>query len=641
MQIVAYGTQDIYLTGNPLITYFKSVYRRHTNFAIETVEANFTRTPNFGEECTAVIQRNGDLLSKAYLQVILPDITEKQLADFDVNEQGISGPNRRYTRWIDNIGHFIIKTVDIDIGGQIIDRHYGDWLEIWAQLSVPSGQMKKYREMIGQDPKNIFGQNTGLQADVFSTTKYPTGNAEFPSYSKIRQSLIPGREIYVPLQFWFCRDYGLALPLIALQHHEVKLHFKFRPVDDLIMTYQGDQENPSWVNGKEDFNDKVSLSNSVLDVSLWLDYIYLDMDERRKFAQVSHEYLIEILQYNEDTINSGTETEHRNTSLDLFFDHPTKELVWVLKGFEGNKQWSNYTNTALNHEPPFSNVSFSNNEVSHGLTGLPAGDLYFYDIDIGYIGNNRADGTQLTVVDYSTWMSAMEDNLIYFNIQDNTTFKVGDIVVINNGNVNTNLPLIVTTIDNGEPVQFKLIEKDLYDDTQYTQVSKIDRLGSTVNIDSSGNYSSISANSLSSIMTYQDLINYSSYNSVRPYNYMGLAQNPVKSAKLMLNQYDRFESKPGSYFNWYQCLKHHTGIPESPGINVYSFAIKPEEHQPSGSCNFSRIDKIRLVLEIGGLYNGGAYGQELPEGQPLKIKVFAHSYNVLRIMSGMGGLAYH
>lgn len=650
MQLVAYGAQDIYLTGNPLITYFKSVYRRHTNFAVETIENTFEQTVTFGTKASALIARSGDLLSSIYLQVTLPDLTEKALADFGLTDDGYTMPNRRYTRWIDNIGHFLIKSAEVEIGGQLIDRHYGDWLEIWAQLTVPASKQKGYRQMIGQDPKNAFGQNTGLQADIFRTsnesvTTAPTG---FPSYTRTSANVLVGREIYIPLQFWFCRDYGLALPLVSLQHHEVKINIEFSRSDEVIMTYEGDSAtNNTWATSVTDHSRLVD--HEALTVSLWIDYIYLDTDERRKFAQVAHEYLIEQLQYNYYTVKSGLDTTPKVNTVNLFFDHPVKELVWVVKGFESNKEWSNYTNTQINATPPFISTAIDQQEDEDalpnvpqtGLSGLPSGPIEeaYLDIDLKYqtfLSGTISSGTTLTVTDDE---DATTNTIIYFSVQDNTRFSTGDLVIINDGDTDNNLPLLVTAIDsNSHPSTFRLMAAT--GTTLLTNIYRVDRVGASVTETGASGIVDMELNGLDSVVTYHDLIDFCSFDGVRPYNQNGLAQNPVQYAKIRFNNHDRFDRKPGSYFNLYQCKKHHTAIPYSPGINVYSFAFKPEEHQPSGACNFSRIDNAKLILWIGGIYNGGSTGTQRETNQTLTVKVYAKNYNILRIMSGMAGLAY-
>jgi hypothetical protein len=415
MQLVAYGAQDVYLTGNPQITFFKVVYRRHTNFACEAIEQTFTGTADFGRKVTALISRSGDLINKCYLQVTLPEL----------NAQSGS------YRWVDHVGHHLIKQVEVDIGGQRIDRQYGDWLQIWSELTTSSG----HRHFLGHGYDDMIGQ----------------GDADYET--SLQCSVHQGFEqtLFVPLQFWFCRNVGLSLPLIALQYHEVKINLEFRPYSELLIT------------DAADFVDTPKLVSA----SLWVDYIYLDTEERRRFAQVSHEYLIEQLQFTgEEAITPNTTT----AKLKLSFNHPVKELIWVAQDnthIEAN-QWSNYTDTEAD---PLANCNDPSTPTNRAL-------------------------------------------------------------------------------------------------------------------------------------------------------------NPVATAKLQLNGQDRFYTRGGRYFNLVQPYQHHTNIPESPGINVYSFALKPEDHQPSGSANFSRIDNATLNLGL------------IPSNDGYKVRVYGVNYNVLRVMSGMGGTAY-
>jgi hypothetical protein len=344
LQLVAYGAQDVYLTGNPQITFFKVVYRRHTNFSIESIQQTFNGTPGIGKRVTCQISRNGDLVHKLY--VVFTNPSDDHLTD----------------------GRDCIAKVEVEIGGQLIDRQYGDWMKIWNELTLPAGKESGYNEMIKA-----------------------TSNID----------PIPNTKAYVPLEFWFCRNIGLALPLIALQYHEVKINIEFS-------------------------------STGFSDATLWADYIFLDTDERRRFAQLSHEYLIEQVQF-----TGGESINSSNLSAKLSFNHPVKELIWQEK-----------------------------NNITLGKT------------------------------------------------------------------------------------------------------------------------------------------------------------------KLMLNGNDRFAERDTKYFTHVQPYQHHTNIPDSDcNINVYSFALKPEEHQPSGTLNMSRIDTAQLKISDISQATG-------------EVKIYAHSYNVLRILSGMGGLAY-
>ena len=434
MQLVAYGAQDIYLTGNPMITYFKVVYRRHTNFAMESIEQTFNGNPGFGQRVSALISRNGDLVSGLTLELNLPARTGTG-------------------RWIDRVGHYALQDVSVEIGGQQIDKHYGDWLEIWSQLSVPAGKQSGYGFLVGQDATDSLGQATGHQARG-------TGGE---------------RKLFIPLQFWFCRNVGLALPLIALQYHEVKVNVTFAQRANLCTAGAG-------------FG--AGAAGDLSQVSLWADYIYLDTDERRRFAQVSHEYLIEQLQFSGDQSVTASGANPSEQSFNLHFNHPVKELVWVQRSSAAGNPLPNYTNV---------DQTRANMEVA------PVTNL------------NNVDGAAVTIAAMSTGKS-----------------------------------------------------------------------------------------------------------SVTPTG----GRNPLNTAKLRLNGHDRFASREEGYFNKVQTLAHHSNVPASPGVNVYSFALKPEDHQPSGTCNFSRIDNAQLCITPIANVSAGV------------LKVFATNYNVLRIMSGMGGLAY-
>ena len=397
MQLVAYGAQDIYLTGNPQITFFKVVYRRHTNFSMECIRQTFKGTVGAGNRVVATISRNGDLVHDCFIKVPLENIT--------------SSPGPGY-----NYGHNIFNNIELEIGGQLIDKHYGHWMEAHAELT------EDIATDVGAARAAAMAQ---IGAATPTVTEYPISSFQATAFAggvdtKSINTAAPGFvDANIPLRFWFCRNPGLALPLIALQYHEVNINVTF----------------------SAKFFTKIP--------SLWCNYIYLDTDERRRFAQVSHEYLIEQVQFQSFTAKNGD-------TLKLNFNHPVKELIWA--------------------------------KIEE------------------------------------TWGSTDEN---------------------------------------------------------------------------SGRFMPLASG------TYQ----------------------------LKLNGHDRFEKQDITYFTRYQPYKYHgqfvsgvLGIKDT--IGVYSFALKPEEHQPSGTCNFSRIDNSQLIYSG----NNGAGGGD--------IFVYAVNYNVLRIMSGMGGLAY-
>jgi len=409
MQLVAYGAQDIYLTGNPQITFFKVVYRRHTNFSMEAIEQTLNGTPVFDGTVDCTISRNGDLIHKMYVEFNVGEVLGSNAEDVHAN-----------------VGHTLLKEMELEIGGQRIDKHYSHWLTTWNELTDHNPTGSKMTLLANSDIR--LEQVAGGLASSFEPTEYQKMSFNHIGVASLDMtSKTDTPSAYVPLQFWFCRNVGLALPLIALQYHEVKLKIKFCPEADIAAT-----------TGK-------SLQN----IKLWVDYIYLDTDERRRFAQVSHEYLIEQLQTIKVSSANGPQIFN--------FNHPVKELIWI--GEE--------TGTA----------------------------------EVGPTAGSGTPGT----------------------------------------------------------------------------------------IDSASKF------------------------------------------KIKLNGHDRFSERTRNYFTKTQVYQHHSGFGGTTvqdSIAVYSFALKPEEHQPSGTCNFSRIDNSELVISNSG--DGGAGN----------LRLYAVNYNVLRIMSGMGGLAY-
>ena len=466
MQLVAYGAQDIYLTGNPKITWFKSIYRRHTNYASESIEQTAMGNSQLGKKIKVTVGRNGDLVNRMVLEINLPSVSSS-----DSDASGSAALISSF-KWTDDVGFHAVKSVNVEIGGQEIDKHTGDWMNVWSSLTTKDGVYSALSSGVGNRQK--FTLNGAEKEDAsWALTSLS---------SAARDSAV----LFVPLCFWFNRNIGLSLPLIALQYHEVSLNIELRPVKELVvvdmLTAGSPDDTLSTLLADLSFGGS-SASNAVAEVSLWVDYVYLDTDERRRFAQVSHEYLIEQVQVHTQQANvnrSGDSnlTSAQNFQLKLNFNHPVKVLVFALqleKAVENNL-YSSYSNMFPSEADNF--------------TASPPG-----------------------------------------------------------------------------------------------------------------------------------------------------SKTPVGTVKLTLNGSDRFATRNADYFNKMVPLFNARRAPvENTGVMVYSFAERFDKHQPSGSCNFSRIDNTTLHL------NGCVWDVSNVAGDDTSFQVnatcWAVNYNVLRIMSGMGGLAY-
>ena len=528
MQLVAYGAQDVYLTGNPQITFWKVTYRRHTNFAMESIEQTFNGQADFGRRVQCTISRNGDLAYRTYLQVTLPE----------VNQADGGTTNQVFARWLDCPGEQMISMVEVEIGGQRIDRQYGDWMHIWNQLTLTSEQEAGYNKMIGNTT-----QLTYLTDPEFAEIATACGAASVPEAVCAPRQALPETTLYVPLQFWFCRNPGLALPLIALQYHEVKINIEIRPLDECLFAVTG------VASGTAGSSRKVAgaYSKSLVAASLYVDYVFLDTDERRRMAQNPHEYLIEQLQFTGDeSIGSSS------NKIKLNFNHPCKELVWVVQ--------------------PDAHVAYCDSFLPGRTMHMALGAQPF---------------------NYSDAIDALPNSILAYGSSRQTRGP-------NN------------VID----------ASGLFNDTQNDFSGNTDTSGTDPSVNAIGRDGGVVAG-------ISDAGVFVLAETALKMHCWG--ENPVVTAKLQLNGQDRFSEREGTYFDLVQPYQHHTRNPDT-GINVYSFALRPEEHQPSGTCNFSRIDNATLQLIVSAAAIGGT--------QTAKVRVYATNYNVLRVMSGMGGLAY-
>jgi len=433
-QLVAYGAQDVYLTGNPQITFFKTVYRRYTNFAIESIQQTINGSVGYGNKVSTQISRNGDLITDIVVEFVLAKNAQGTGTTFYPAEQ-------------------LLQDVELEIGGQRIDKHYNDWFRTYDSLFRMDDDRRNYRRMTDF----VDGETTVTAAS--------------PAVKRF----------YVPLIFFFNQTPGLALPLIALQYHEVKLYFTLA----------------SQVNGLNVNNAGVAPGTITQpQMSVWVDYIFLDTQERTRFAQLPHEYLIEQLQFSGTETATPSTTAQASQNIRLNLNHPTKYLAWN------------------------------------------------------------------------------------FNRPSPTFYG------------------------------------------QYTAL----------------------ANTTATYNSLGDVANTQSFNE---------ALAVLDSAKLQLNGQDRFATRKGSYFNKVQPYQTiGTNVPA--GVYLYSFALKPAGRQPSGTCNFSRIDNATLSLtyktcSVDGTAALAVVANALYQSETITsntatvltaLNIYAKNYNVLRIMSGMGGLAY-
>jgi len=504
LQLVAHGAQDAYLSGNPQITFWKGLFKRHTNFAMEPFRLNLTGMPAWGQKQSVTINRHADLLYSTYLDVVLPATyvnSSSQTVAIDWNnEQG-------------RLGYNLLAYVELEIGGQVIDRLYSEYLYLWDTLTSDYNTSYKLYQMVGLggDSRRTDGAPmavTTLAGYGSTGTNTTTGVYGFQLPTQSSCVAATGRAntntpIFIPLPFSYTRNPGAALPLIALQYHEVKINLLWNKWQLVTANFTG------------------PMPPAPTSAAIYVDYIYLDVDERRRMAQESHEYLIEQVQFNEDKgVGAG------NNRIDLTFNHPVKELIWVVQ------------------PDRFTNCKIADHTDVSGDYGVPRPVLQ----QAGQTSAaNVGAGVRLTPFTYT---------------------------YLNQSSAGASLSA-----------------------QRYTQ--------------------------------------------------------PIREQRIQINGQDRLDRRSGDYYNRVQPYQHHTGTMKPQGFDTtpfktggqtamsqqaiysYSFALKPEENQPSGTCNFSRIDTATILMDMSGDYLVDETTDNI-----WNVRVYAINYNILRVMSGMAGLAY-
>jgi hypothetical protein len=284
IELIARGNQDTYLIGNPQFSYFKSVYKRCTNFSIEPIKQMFSESPDFGKRVTCIIDKKGDLLSDILLEIYLP-------------------PLKTNVSWTNGIGNFMIEWVELQLGGEPIDRITGDMLDTWMELTTQLGTKNSVYSMISKSVTFNTNKQTGAQS------------------------------MLVPLPFWFCRSVERALPLIAMQYTDVKIVVQFK------------QFSQCWFknNGGIDIPDSTTM---ITKAGLICNYIFLDVFERTKFAkQEQYEYLIEQFQ---QSPTYQIPANILSVTTQLVLNHPVKELFWTYRSgvAQSDNDYTNYANVS-------------------------------------------------------------------------------------------------------------------------------------------------------------------------------------------------------------------------------------------------------------------------------------------------------
>lgn len=519
IQLVAYGNQDIFLTQDPQITFFKIVYRRYTNFTMEQIPQNFLQKPDFNTRTTCVLSRNGDLIRKIYIVAELPTIP--QFKDEDQNIDAIT----KFS-WVKKIGYAMINNIEVEIGGEIIDRHYGDWLNIWSELTVPNN--KELDKIIG---------------NVSQLTDPTNGKKSY--------------KLMIPLQFWFNRVAGLSLPIVSLQYDYIKINLELNPLQSCYIvspTHFINMDN-AFVN----FTPYEYVKQTIDGVTTYAKFIHYDIINRVLYlTQVSDTLFTSLSVSNPDDIK--TESQQKA----LLYERDAN---------------GNYING------------------QYFITGLTS----------GFIAMPRINSTTRTFTNRS----------INFNtITLKSCFLLVEYIFL----------------DDEERIRFSRARHEyLIEQLFYNGEESINGLYQAYQVGfTQACKELVWITQLSLAKKNNDYFNYTD-SLLSSDTGVPLGKNIVHTTNLLFNGHERISQRDAEYYTLIQRYQNHT-TGNNDDINIYSFALHPEEHQPSGSANFSKIDDVRLGLTVT---------TDINFNNTALLRIYGVMYNIFRVSNGISGVVFN
>jgi hypothetical protein len=514
-ELVARGVPDLFITGDPQITFFKTIYRHYTNFSIEAIPQYFAHTPDFGKKVSCIISRCGDLAHKAYLVIDLPSIPT-----FTV---GVSLDSITKFAWVKKVGYAIINSIRVDIGELLIDKQYGDWLNIWSELT--------------DNYTHAFDEIIGNSADL---TEFSNGKN--------------AKRLYIPLQFWFCRTSGLSLPLVCLMYSEVKITIELNDASHCYIIAPSHYIELS--DSLVAFEQYEYIEQTVGGVTAAGIYMYFDV-----YTQRLYYYKLSTANFQAPALASAV-TLTRAEMLEYVFDPNYTEY---------------YINGLTTEFTAFPKIGGVQRTHSHSSLGTISLTNCFLLIDYIFLDNEERELITKSKNEF------LIERITYIKEQSLTSPNAKQKLYIN---LSCKLIVWIT------PFLYNINAKDYF------------------------NYSNSYKRMTGSKLIYSGNTFYGS--------------NPINNEVIYFNSVERLTYRPSYYYEWIQPYQNFN-YESSQGINIYSFALFPEQTNPTGTFNASQIDNIDLQINMTHL---------VTSLNPVKFRAYAITYDVFKVSNGLGALLF-
>ena len=588
VQIISIGLQDRALTASPELTYWKGSYKQYAIFAVESIENLFQTQCDFGKKAVAVVGRAGDLLGVSVFQATLPQIAQ---------ELAGSTNGTVYARWQDFIGEQLIQECSIDVGGNPVSRFYGDYMHIWNQLSLPEGKLEAYYKMIGHTT-----QLTYLTDPSFADINQPCQAAGVPGQVCVPRQALPETTLYIKLLFWFCENPAMAIPILALQFHEVRINLSVKPLLECLWAVNSLDISGSTSNRQV----RAAYAQSLVSASLYLDYTFCEIDERKFFVSNPHEYLYDQVQCTGD-VTVGTALAR----IPLALSHPNQEIIFVAQPAVNVDICASFESG----EPLFNQLGIQPFNYTDALDALPNSIRAFGSPDA--LSGSQAFMANYSVNGINQWGFQQAGGASMPGASTNSQYTLG-----------TNATNGVVYSTDSVTGAYNVVGGSTAGSTPSTFQAPFANHSFTSTTSGSPAVTTI-AESYPSIVGLSDPAIFVLAESAFHMHCWG--ENPVITARLTFNNTDRFSDREGSYFDVFQGFQYHTRAADT-GINVYSFAISPESLQPSGTLNFSRTESPVIVITLSSAV---IYGNSAAI-----FRLYGRGKNIFRVVGGMGGTTF-
>jgi len=585
----AIGTENDYLTVKPSINFFKSVYNHYSNFAMQFVRMNFNKDVldlNEPTELKLKLEKNGDLISQIYLEINIPDVLSNSL----MKDIDMTNPNQ--LRWINQLGFSMIKNIKINIGGNVIEEYDGEYIYIYYQTSQTNEKVELINEISGNTDFN-YNPNKYLENKYPNYSKNKTFNKDNKKFidSNFENSpSIKKQKLRIPIPFWFCRDIGNALPIMNLEYHDANIILTIRPIKELVNLV--DSKLLEFKNPIDDQLQPLNGNNNINNYNIF-----------------HHQHTTsDLINKTDDILKYFTD--------DRWILDPHLDVNYIYLD-KKEKLWYNTVGDLSYLVEPMTKLTFENQS---GYVELKA-ELYSQVKELIIIGRRNDISKRNKWMNFTNFDDELETNYLDFQ---NNFYRISYEESKNHQDKSPIYFLGAFVTDDNKSIELALKSDE------WNLITE----NSNVFLESKKCYNKNDIINFLKIWKYRsvDDIPYINKNNIKFYN-----RNIIENIKIIYDTIPRLDTKQNKYFNVLQPYMHHNNNYDDNQILIYSFSLNPDDHQPSGKCNFNHIKNVTFNMQ---LKEPNKYETTNYLGYKYNIYIYSKYFNIIKFNNGMCDLLF-